>query len=182
MSDSPDQTGPSRRTLLRATGLIALTGGGATVLAACGADAETAQQPAATSAPPATTPSPSASSATPKASTSSKPTSKPSPKKRRKAPSGPSVTAADVPVGGGVILENAGFVVTQPTKGSYKAFTKTCTHRGCKVASIKSGNIHCDCHGSEFSIKDGSVTHSPATEPLEEFDTTVFGKKVYVTE
>ena len=80
-----------------------------------------------------------------------------------------------------MILKNANYVVTQPTKGTYKAFTKICTHMGCKVASIKNGNIHCDCHGSEFSIKDGSVTHSPATEPLKEFDTAVFEKKVYVT-
>jgi Rieske Fe-S protein len=185
MPDSLDQSGLSRRTVLRASGLIALTGGGVTVLAACAADADTAQQPAASAAASSTTPSPSApsapsaSSATPEASTSSKPTSKPRPKK--KAPRGPSVTTADVPVGGGVILKNAGFVVTQPTKGTYRAFTKICTHMGCKVASIKNENIHCDCHGSEFSIKDGSVTHPPASKPLKEFETTVFGRRVYVT-
>ena len=29
--------------------------------------------------------------------------------------------------------------------------------------------IVCNCHGSEFSIKDGSVVKDPANEPLKEF-------------
>jgi Rieske Fe-S protein len=78
-------------------------------------------------------------------------------------------------------LENADYVVTQPSKGKYKAFSKICTHQGCPVASVENGVIHCNCHGSEYSIKDGSVTNPPATKGLEEAKTTVFEKKVYVT-
>jgi Rieske Fe-S protein len=86
-----------------------------------------------------------------------------------------------VPVGGGVILENADYVVTQPSKGEYKAFSKICTHQGCPVASVANGVIHCNCHGSEYSIEDGSVTNPPATKGLAEARTAVFEKKVYVT-
>jgi Rieske Fe-S protein len=174
------QSGPSRRTLIRATGLIALTGGGAAVLAACGADAGTAQPPAAPSAASSAAPLPTTASATPDVSTSGKPSAS-APKEAPKARSGPSVPTSDVPVGGGVILENANYVVTQPTRGTYKAFTKICTHMGCPVTSIANGNIHCNCHGSEYSITDGSVTHPPAPRPLQEFATTVIGKKVYIT-
>jgi Rieske Fe-S protein len=86
-----------------------------------------------------------------------------------------------VPVGGGVILENANYVVTQPSKGKYKAFSKICTHQGCPVASVANGVIHCNCHGSEYSIKDGSVTNPPAPKPLAEAKTAVFEGKIYVT-
>jgi Rieske Fe-S protein len=86
-----------------------------------------------------------------------------------------------VPVGGGVILQDADYVITQPSKGKYKAFSKICTHQGCPVAGIRNGVIHCNCHGSEYSIKDGSVTNPPAPKSLAETKTTVFEGKVYVT-
>jgi Rieske Fe-S protein len=86
-----------------------------------------------------------------------------------------------VPVGGGVILEDADYVVTQPSEGKYKAFSKICTHQGCPVASVENGVIHCNCHGSEYSISDGSVTNPPATKPLTESKTAVFEGEVYVT-
>ena len=89
---------------------------------------------------------------------------------------------ADVPVGGGVILKDADYVVTQPKKGTFKAFSKICTHKGCTVAAVRDGVIHCNCHGSEFSIKDGSVVHPPAQKDLAEADVEVVGKKVYVTD
>ena len=43
------------------------------------------------------------------------------------------MAAADVPVGGGTILADQQVVVTQPEKGTYKAFTAICTHQGCTV-------------------------------------------------
>lgn len=91
---------------------------------------------------------------------------------------GTTVSTADVPVGGGVILEESPYVVTQPTAGQYKAFTKICTHQGCPVSEIKGESIKCLCHGSEFSIADGSVTQGPADEPLEEFTTSVSGDTI----
>ena len=75
-------------------------------------------------------------------------------------------TTAKVPVGSGEIITPANVVVTQPTADSFKAFSAVCTHQGCIVGSISNGAIHCPCHGSAFSIKDGSVVNGPATRPL----------------
>jgi Rieske Fe-S protein len=86
-----------------------------------------------------------------------------------------------VPVGSGVIMDEPNnFVVTQPTKGDYKAFTAMCTHQGCRVSEMRGDVIYCGCHQSEFSVKDGSVVNPPAQEPLEEFEVAVSGGKVYV--
>ncbi len=74
--------------------------------------------------------------------------------------------AADVPVGGGLITDR--LVVTQPTEGEFKAFSKICTHAQCPVTQIAGGTINCRCHGSKFSITDGSVQGGPAQAPLAE--------------
>jgi Rieske Fe-S protein len=75
-------------------------------------------------------------------------------------------TTAEVPEGGGKIIDGKNIVVTQPQAGSFKAFTAVCTHQGCIVNSVADGTIDCPCHGSKFSIKDGSVVNGPATSPL----------------
>ena len=76
------------------------------------------------------------------------------------------MTTADVPVGGGVVLTRQKLVVTQPTKGDFKGFSAICTHQGCPVATVENGTINCPCHGSKFSVEDGSVASGPATRPL----------------
>jgi Rieske Fe-S protein len=78
------------------------------------------------------------------------------------------IKTADIPEGGGKIFKDDGYVVTQPTAGEFKAFSSTCTHQGCPVSSIDGGTINCVCHGSKFSIEDGSVAGGPATSPLPE--------------
>jgi Rieske Fe-S protein len=94
---------------------------------------------------------------------------------------GPTVVkTADVPVGGGVIVPDAQVVVTQPTAGSFKAFTAVCTHQGCLVSSVAEGKITCACHGSVFSAADGSVLQSPASSPLAERTATVSGNTITV--
>ena len=75
-------------------------------------------------------------------------------------------TTAEVPEGGGKIIDGKNIVITQPQAGSFKAFTAICTHQGCIVNSVADGTIDCPCHGSKFSIKDGSVVNGPATSPL----------------
>ncbi len=71
------------------------------------------------------------------------------------------LTVADVPVGGGTILADQEVVVTQPTKGQFKAFTAICPHQGCTVTKVEDGEIVCPCHGSRFSIEDGANTEGP---------------------
>ena len=75
------------------------------------------------------------------------------------------VATADVPVGGGVILDSRNVVVTQPTKGRFEGFSATCTHQGCILASVASGTINCGCHGSQFSITDGTNVAGPSGSP-----------------
>ena len=88
------------------------------------------------------------------------------------------VATADVPVGGGVILEGKNIVVTQPKDGDFKAFTAVCTHQSCTVSSVKNGTITCPCHGSTYSAADGSVKGGPATRPLREIPITVEGDQI----
>lgn len=92
-----------------------------------------------------------------------------------------SIPASSIPVGGGKILDDANFVVTQPTAGEFRAFSKTCTHQGCPVSDIRGDVIHCDCHGSEFSIVDGSVTTGPAEKPLKAAKAELDGDQVKVS-
>lgn len=87
-------------------------------------------------------------------------------------------SAGEIPVGGGKVFEDAKVVVCQPAQGEFKAFSATCTHRGCSVGSVSGGMINCPCHGSKFKITDGSVASPPADEPLEERQITVQGDKI----
>jgi Rieske Fe-S protein len=86
------------------------------------------------------------------------------------------VAASQVPVGGGVIKGN--YVITQPTKNSFRAFSKVCTHQGCDVTKVEGGLITCPCHGSQFSITDGGVQTGPAPKALPETNVKVVGGNV----
>ena len=83
---------------------------------------------------------------------------------------------ADVPVGGGVI--KGAYVITQPTQGTFKAFSKVCTHQGCDVNKVDGGVIICPCHASKFSIEDGSVKGGPAPKGLPETAVKASGKNI----
>jgi Rieske Fe-S protein len=85
---------------------------------------------------------------------------------------------SDIEVGGGTIFPEDQVVVTQPTDGEFKCFSAVCTHQGCIVSSISDGNINCECHGSQFSIADGSVVTGPATSPLPEQQIAVAGDAI----
>ncbi|NUR95193.1 MAG: Rieske (2Fe-2S) protein [Kribbellaceae bacterium] len=85
---------------------------------------------------------------------------------------------SDVPVGGGLIIGASQVVVTQPKAGTFKGFTSICTHQQCQVAGVEGGTINCDCHGSRFSISDGSVVNGPATQPLPAKPITVSGGSI----
>jgi Rieske Fe-S protein len=86
------------------------------------------------------------------------------------------VAKADVPEGGGVIKGK--YVITQPESGTYKAFSKVCTHQGCDVSKVDAGVIICTCHNSEFSILDGSPQNGPANRALPEQKVKVDGDNI----
>jgi Rieske Fe-S protein len=84
----------------------------------------------------------------------------------------------DIKVGGGEVFPDQQVVVTQPKSGEFKCFTAVCSHQGCIVANVSDGTINCDCHGSQYSIEDGSVVTGPATFPLAEEKITVSGDQI----
>ena len=94
---------------------------------------------------------------------------------------GGGIPTSDIPVGGGKIFGSEKIVVTQPTAGDFKAFSAVCTHQGCILANVSDGTINCTCHGSRFSIEDGSVENGPATTSLPEKTVTVSGTSLTVS-
>jgi nitrite reductase/ring-hydroxylating ferredoxin subunit len=86
--------------------------------------------------------------------------------------------ASEITVGSGKVFTAAKVVVTQPTAGEYKGFSAVCTHQQCVVDQVSNGTIDCPCHGSKFSITDGSVVAGPAPSPLPTAPVTVSGGKV----
>jgi len=96
-------------------------------------------------------------------------------------PGGVTVATSEVPVGGGAVFPDEKLVVTQPGAGEYKAFSAVCTHQQCLVSEVTDEEIVCKCHGSRFSISDGSPVQGPATEPLGARKVSVQGGEITVT-
>lgn len=74
------------------------------------------------------------------------------------------IKAADVPVGGGVIV--GWFVVTQPVAGDFHAFQAVCPHAQLKVGHVEGTAIVCEHHGARFDATSGAVTTAPAKTGL----------------
>ncbi|GAB2481360.1 hypothetical protein GCM10027030_14240 [Luteococcus sediminum] len=91
------------------------------------------------------------------------------------------VPASEVPVGSAKIIEGSNFVVSQPTAGEFKAFTRMCPHAGCDVTRVEKSEIVCTCHNSRFSAADGSVLGGPAQGGLGRAVATVEGDTVRVS-
>ncbi|WP_369198373.1 Rieske (2Fe-2S) protein [Streptomyces djakartensis] len=85
---------------------------------------------------------------------------------------------ADIPEGGGKIFKDEKVVVSQPAAGQYKAFSTICTHWNCPMVDLEGDTISCTCHGSRFSVLDGSVKKGPAVKPLEARQVTVDGDSI----
>jgi Rieske Fe-S protein len=157
-------TPPSRRGVLTTVAAVGAAAGGL-ALAGCSSSGSSGTGAA---APPADTGAPAAASTAGAA-----------------APAAGGATAAgagtvlgdtaQIPVGGGKIFPASKVVVTQPTAGTFKAFSSTCTHQQCQVTSVSGGQIGCPCHGAKFSVNDGSVVGGPAPTPLPAAPLTVDG-------
>lgn len=147
-----EDKGMSRRVALRGA---AVAGIGLPVLAACGEDAESTGSTGSTG-----------STADSGTSGASEPSG-----------GGGFTTTADIPEGGGAIFADEGVVVTQPAAGEFKGFSNICTHKGCPVSDV-TDTINCACHGSLFSIEDGSPQGGPAASALAEVALTVDGDSI----
>lgn len=179
--------GSTRRSMLRAAGLAVLAGGGTAAFAGCSPVSDTvtpaapAQGTASSARPAPSSAAPSSASAS--ASAKATPTSEATPTSRAtpttKAPAGTVIAKTAVPQGGGVILKNK-YVVTQPAAGKFKAFTAICTHAGCPVKQVEEQQIKCPCHGSRFSITDGSPIGGPAKAPLAPVKLVHFGNDLVI--
>ena len=119
---------------------------------------------------PTAAPSTDAPSATSPTSATSGPSS---------AAGGATAKTTDIPVGSGKIFPDIQAVITQPKEGEFKAFSSICTHQQCPVADV-TDTINCKCHGSKYSITDGSVVNPPAPQPLAGKTVTVDGDNLTV--
>src|SRR5579871_6701244 len=158
MSEIQDSRLPGRRALLAGAGVTC-----AAMLAGCSAhDASNggSTASAAGAATSAADPATSAASST--------------------LPAGALATTSQIPDGGGKVIDGVNIVITQPQTGSFRAFTAICTHQGCIVNNVSNGTINCPCHGSKYSIKDGSVQAGPAPQALPAADVTVQGGQLFL--
>jgi Rieske Fe-S protein len=85
---------------------------------------------------------------------------------------------SEIPVGEGMIFAAEKVVVTQPTEGTYKAFSAVCTHLGCILDKVENGNIYCPCHGAIFSVSNGAAVAGPTTIALPAEKITVTDGKI----
>lgn len=65
-------------------------------------------------------------------------------------------------------------IVLARTEEGYVAFDDHCTHKGGSLASgmMICGTVQCPWHGSQFSVKDGSVKAGPAEEGIRTYEVT----------
>jgi Rieske Fe-S protein len=155
-------TRATRRGMLAGVGLVGLAG----VISACTSSGSSG--------------SPSGTSGGANGGTSAGAPSAPAASTPAAAGNGANAQAAtsEIPVGSGRIFTAEKVVVTQPVSGDFKAFSAVCTHMGCIVNQISNGTIDCPCHGSQFSIKDGSVVGGPAPSPLAAQAIKVSGERI----
>ncbi|MDX8053340.1 Rieske (2Fe-2S) protein [Lentzea sp. BCCO 10_0798] len=94
------------------------------------------------------------------------------------------VALADVPEGGGAVVDAPGgkkIVVARISATEVKAFDATCPHQGSMVAEPSGGTITCPSHGSQFGASDGAVKKGPATTGLRAVSVKVDGDQVVLT-
>lgn len=74
------------------------------------------------------------------------------------------VAATDVPVGSATIFD--GFIIAQPTAGSYVAYSQACPHQRNPITEVEGATVRCTAHNSVFHTSDGSVVSGVARDPL----------------
>ena len=72
-------------------------------------------------------------------------------------------------------------LVTQPSKGVFKAFNGVCTHEAVNIASIDGTNLVCTEHGATYNTTTGKVTGGPAPAGLKKYALTVKSGSLFIT-
>ena len=74
-------------------------------------------------------------------------------------------------------------IVIARSEDGYVAFDDRCTHRGGSLAggSMICGTVQCPWHGSQFSVKDGSVKAGPAKMPVVTYPLRQEDGKIFLT-
>jgi 3-phenylpropionate/trans-cinnamate dioxygenase ferredoxin component len=63
-------------------------------------------------------------------------------------------------------------VAVANVNGTFYAFDDACTHMGCSLVAqgrLSGATVTCDCHGSQFDVRTGTVLHGPATRPVQTY-------------
>jgi Rieske Fe-S protein len=84
---------------------------------------------------------------------------------------------ADIPVGSAKIFAEQKVVITQPSAGTFKAYSTVCTHAGCLLDQVKADKIYCPCHPGVYNL-DGSVASGPPPSPLAPKQINVSGDQI----
>ncbi|MFB9776987.1 Rieske (2Fe-2S) protein [Brevibacterium otitidis] len=90
------------------------------------------------------------------------------------------VSAAEVPVGSGTVVDDR-YVVVQPTEGEFYAYTAVCPHQGCLVQTVTEEEIICPCHSSRFSPTTGEPLSGPVDSGLAEAKVEQSGEELTIS-
>lgn len=93
-----------------------------------------------------------------------------------------------VTVPGGWMYINGGsrgIILYRASNDEFKAYDRHCTYEStssCALVSVENNNItaYDDCCGSKFLLTDGSVTKSPASLPLKQYQTSFDGSVLHI--
>ncbi len=91
----------------------------------------------------------------------------------------------DIKVGGASIFRIAAaggimVMITQPKKGTYRAFNPACTHEGFQLERIEGTSLVCPRHGARFNSDNGKPTAGPTRTALKKYTVTVQGTTIYI--
>ncbi|MEJ5928519.1 Rieske (2Fe-2S) protein [Corynebacterium sp. H128] len=83
----------------------------------------------------------------------------------------------DVPVGSAVEVGN--FIIAQPEKGTFIAYSSECPHQGGTVNIFENGKARCPEHNSQFDLSTGERVWGPAREDLTQAKLTQKDKALF---
>jgi len=74
-------------------------------------------------------------------------------------------------------------LVLARTEKGYVAFDDRCTHKGGPLSdgTLACGRVQCPWHGSQFDVRDGSVQHGPAKQPIATYEVESSGDRLLLS-